>query len=361
MSLDRCFQTRWGFLPASGFMAIAAGPAALVSSCLILLVLVAPASAQSKFRGIPPEHRKYVLADGVTERDVTYYSDGTACFARLFFPKDFSTEHKTPGVVVSQGWAGISETIVKYGNRFAERGLVAMCIDYRGWGNSDGFVSMIDRVTTADEQRITELPTKVRITRTRLLPMKQVDDIRSAISYLQGEPGVDAKRIGLWGSSYAGGHVLAVAACDPRVRAIVSQVSGINGYNSPEGPLPMSEAEIADAVNRARSGQGAEFKTGFSQPRYVDVETQRAAKEYRPLHLVKHISDDVAVLFLLAGKEELINNDRAGKAAYEQIKGPKKLVVYPDIGHFDIYIEENFERASNEAADWFVKHLGLHP
>lgn len=331
-----------------------------VSSCLMMLVLVAPVSAQSKFRGIPPEHRKYVLADGVSERDVTFYSDGTACFARLFFPKGFSPRHKTPGVVVSQGWAGISETIVKYGNRFAERGLVAMCIDYRGWGNSDGFVSMIDRVPTSDEKRTTEAQTKVRITRTRLLPQKQIDDIRAAISYLQGEPGVDASRIGIWGSSYAGGHVLAVAACDPRVKAVVSQVSGINGYGTSEGPLAMTEGELADAVKRARTGQGGEFKTGFSQPRVVDTETNRAAREYRPFHGVKHIPDHVAVLFLLAEKEELINNDRAGKAAYEQIKGPKKLVVYPGIGHFDIYIEENFERASNEAADWFTKHLGLN-
>ena len=72
---------------------------------------------------------------------------------------------------------------------------------------------------------------------------------------------------------------------------------------------------------------------------------------------VKHIPETVAVLFLLAGNEELINNDKAGKAAYEVLKGPKKLVVYPGIGHFDIYIEEHFEEASNEAADWLLKHL----
>ena len=121
----------------------------------------------------------------------------------------------------------------------------------------------------------------------------------------------------------------------------------------------MTTSEIADAVKRARTGQGAQFETGFSQPRHVDVETQRAAKEYRPYHRVKHIPKDVAVLFLLAGNEELINNDRAGKAAHEQVQGPKKLIIYPDIGHFDIYIEENFERASNEAADWFTEYLQL--
>ncbi len=104
---------------------------------------------------------------------------------------------------MAQGWTGTTDSILKYGNRFAERGLVAMVIDYRGWGNSDGFVSTSDRVKTEDETRFTETVTKVRIKRTRLLPMKQVEDIRSAISYIQGEPGVDRDRIGVWGSSYA--------------------------------------------------------------------------------------------------------------------------------------------------------------
>ena len=61
-----------------------------------------------------------------------------------------------------------------------------MVIDYRGWGKSDGFVTRIDRVKTADDTRFTETEIEVRIKRTRLAPMKQVEDYRSAISYIQG-------------------------------------------------------------------------------------------------------------------------------------------------------------------------------
>lgn len=331
-------------------------------SCLAVAVLAASAHAafaQSKYNGIPPEHRKYTLGEGVTQKDVTFYSDDVACFARIFYPKNFDPDGKTPAVVCAQGWTGFADTIHKYGNRFAEKGLVAMTIDYRGWGESDGFVTMIDRVKTADDQRFTEAETKIRIKRTRLLPMEQVEDIRNAISYIQGEPGVDPERIGIWGSSYAGGHVLTTASVDPRVSAVVSQVTGLNGYGQPKGPLPYTKAETQDAIARARTGQGREFTTGFSTPRKVDVETQRLSKEYRPYHYVEHIPESVAVLFLLAGNEELINNERAGKAAYEIVKGPKKLVEYPGIGHFDIYIEDNFEKASNEAAAWFRKYLKL--
>jgi len=326
---------------------------------LVLLVFACAATAQSKFSGIPPQHHQYTLGEGVDERDITYYSDGVACWGRIYFPKGFDTNGATPAVVVSHGWTGTHHSLLKYGNHFAKAGLVALVIDYRGWGNSDGFVTMMDRVKTEDDTRFTEAETKVQIKRTRLAPLKQVEDIRNAISYIQGEPGVDASRIGLWGSSYAGGHVLSVAAQDARVSAIVSQVTGLNGMGMSEGPLPMSEAETKDAILRARAGQGGEFRTGFSTPRMVDAETGRLAKEYRPYHAVKHIPESVAVLFLLAGNEELINNERAGKAAYELVKGPKKLVEYPDIGHFDIYIEGNFDKAAGEAANWYRTHLGL--
>lgn len=317
------------------------------------------ATAQSKYSGIPPEHHVFEPGEGVTTRDVTYYSDGIACWGRIFFPKDFDTEGKTAAVVVSHGWTGTHTSLLKYGNKFADVGLVAMVIDYRGWGKSDAFVSTVDRVETTDDTRFTETTTKVKLKRTRLAPMKQVEDIRNAISYIQGEPGVDPNRIGLWGSSYAGGHVLTVASEDPRVSAVVSQVTGLNGFGRTEGPLPMTEAETKDAIQRARTGQGGEFETGFSTPRFVDLETARLSKEYRPYHRVEHIPETVAVLFLLAGNEELINNDRAGKAAFEAVRGPKKLVEYPGIGHFDIYIEDNFPKASGEAANWYLEHLDM--
>ena len=41
---------------------------------------------------------------------------------------------------------------------------------------------------------------------------------------------MDPGRIGIWGSSYSGGHVLVVAAIDRRVKAVVSQVPLISGH-----------------------------------------------------------------------------------------------------------------------------------
>src|SRR6266700_6326770 len=51
-----------------------------------------------------------------------------------------------------------------------------------------------------------------------------------AITYGVTVPAVDPERIGVWGSSYSGGHVLVVAAIDRRVKAVVSQVPLISGH-----------------------------------------------------------------------------------------------------------------------------------
>ncbi len=59
-----------------------------------------------------------------------------------------------------------------------------------------------------------------------------VRDYRNAITFVQTLDGVDPERIGIWGTSYAGGHVLVVAAVDRRVRCVVAQVPTINGWQT---------------------------------------------------------------------------------------------------------------------------------
>ena len=339
----------------------------LIVSFLIPLAIASHAQEKKIKTGLTREDWAYKLAEGVTSKEVTYYSDGVACYAKLFFPKGFSATGKTPGVVLAQGWAGTHFSIEKYGARFAERGLVAMVIDYRGWGSSDGFISQAqptvtraDPEPTRDDKRYTNTKADVVLKRTRLIPMKQVEDYRNAISYLQGEPGVDPDRIGIWGSSFAGGNVIVTAALDSRVKAVVGQVPAISGKNSPVGPVPLRGKPLEDAVKRARTGQGGEFETGFSARRMVDVETQQMVAEYRPFQYLKAVGDR-PVLLIPAEKDELINNRDNAYAALEVLTGPKKLIEVPGITHFEMYINEAFEISSNAAANWFREHLGVEP
>ena len=311
--------------------------------------------------GLGPADWAYAIADGVARREITYYSDDVACYAVLFFPKNFSAVGRTPGVVLAHGWAGTHQSIEKYGARLAERGLVAMVIDYRGWGRSDGFVTLAsrnlqERPENTDDVRYTRTKSEIVIKRTRLLPMKQVEDMRNAISYLQGEPGVNPDRIGLWGSSFAGGNAMVVAALDSRVKAVSVQVPAISGRNAPDGPVPLTGRLLEDAIKRARTGQGGEFTTGFSTKRSVDVETSQAVAEYRPFRSLKSVGQ-TPVQFIVAANEELFSNKDNAYAAAEVLTGPTKIVEVPDATHFEMYINEAFEISSNAAADWFVEHL----
>ncbi len=329
-----------------------------------LLVLGTPADAQDKKikSGLSAADFAYTLPEGVSVRDVTYFSDDVACFAKVFYPKGFSVNGKTPGIVLAQGWTGTHDSIEKYGARFAERGLVAMVIDYRGWGQSNGFTTLANkslqsRPRNDDGKRFANGEYRVETRRARIVPSKQVEDIRNAVSYLQGEPGVDRDRIGLWGSSFAGGNTIAVAAMDARVKAIAMQAPSIAGKNTPAEPFQLRGKMLEDAIQRARTGQGAEIETSYVERRIIDAETNQFVAEFRPFDDLKHVGDR-PVLFVVAEKDELFDNKEHAFAAAEVLTGPKRVIEIPGITHFEIYVGAAFDTSANAAADWFKQYLG---
>jgi uncharacterized protein len=315
--------------------------------------------------GLGPSDYAYKMPPGVTAREVVYYSDGVACYAKIFFPKGFSATDgsRTPAIVMGQGWAGTHVSIEKYAARFAENGLVAMTIDYRGWGNSEGYVRLVSPNNLGggmerdlSRHQLIENAT-VWVKRTRLLARDQQEDYRNAISFIQGEPGVDPDRIGVWGSSFAGGNSVAVAGQDARVKAIAIQIPGIGGNPNGTPPMKLEGDMLKDAVQRARTGQGSEMWTGYSRSVLVDVEQVAANRENNTMQWAKNIGER-PFMVIVAQYDELINNDRAGKAAYDFATGPKEYIVVPDITHFEMYSGQPFEVSSGAAARWFVTHLG---
>jgi uncharacterized protein len=314
--------------------------------------------------GLRPSDYEYVAGDGVTTKEIVYYSNGIACYAKIFFPKGFNPSAKPgiPAVVLGQGYTGSHISIEKYGNRFAEKGLVAMTIDYRGWGFSEGFPELVKPVigggVERDNTRFETKTAEVRIKRTKLVPQEQQQDYRAAISYIQGEPGVDYQRIGVWGSSLAGGNSTVVAGQDARVKAVSIQIPAITGNPTITGRHRLVGPAREDAIKRAREGQGKEYVTGFSRSFAVDQFEQGAAfqENYVAFWATKI---EVPYQVVAAEGDELI--PLAGiKASYERVPAKtKNFIVVPKIGHFDMYSNEPFEISSNAAADWFVKYLNV--
>ena len=58
---------------------------------------------------------------------------------------------------------------------------------------------------------------------------RQQADYRAAVAFARTLGGIDARRIALFGTSFSGGHVVAVAAQDPALAAVVSQCPFADG------------------------------------------------------------------------------------------------------------------------------------
>lgn len=312
--------------------------------------------------GLRSKDYEYVLGDGITTKEVVYFSNGIACYAKIFYPKNFNSNAKPgiPAVVLGQGYGGTHVSIEKYANRFAEKGLVAMTIDYRGWGFSEGYPELVKPTigggVQRDEQRFETKTAEVRIKRTKLVPQEQQQDFRNAISYVQGEPGVDYQRIGVWGSSLAGGNATVVAGQDARVKAVSVQIPAITGPAAIAGRHRLIGPAREDAIKRAREGQGKEYATGFSRQFATDQFEQAQAfqENYVGFWATKI---DVPYQVVHAQNDQLIPLEGV-KAAVERVPAKQKnLIVVPEIGHFEMYSNEPFEISANAAADWFVKHL----
>ncbi|MBI3491141.1 MAG: acetylxylan esterase, partial [Acidobacteria bacterium] len=299
--------------------------------------------------GTQPRDWNYDLSDGVTTRQVTFYVDGgTPLYGKMFFPRGFATKGKWPAVVVGHGINALSIGIEKYGARFAERGLVAMAIDYQSYGFSGSGsddLRLLEADTTTDDRVVTEKRARVLVKRTNLNNVYEVDDYRAAVSYLQGEPGVDPDRLGIWGSSNAGSVVISVAAADARVKAVVSQVAG--PAPSARGPAPMPAQFLDDGIKRARTGQGAEVDGGFSFKSKVDMWSTQRNRDVRPGSTLDQIPPSARILFLPAENDELSGRGGVGAIAATKFLTEHgvtaQTIVYPELTHFQVYSHTGFD------------------
>ncbi len=136
---------------------------------------------------------EFKTEDGVTLRGWHYVPDGR--------------QGRVPTVVMAHGFSAVKEMYLdQFAEAFAAAGLASVVFDNRNFGASDGEP------------------------RQEIDPWQQVRDYRDAITYAETLEETDPERIGIWGSSYSGGHVLVVGAIDRRVKCVVSQVPLASGH-----------------------------------------------------------------------------------------------------------------------------------
>jgi pimeloyl-ACP methyl ester carboxylesterase len=107
---------------------------------------------------------------------------------------------------MAHGFAGIKAGgLAPFAERFRREGFTAVAFDYRQWGGSSG--------RPRDE---TSVP-------------RQREDYRTVIDWAAADPDIDPTQIFIWGTSFSGMHVVAIAATDARLRGAIAQCPLVDG------------------------------------------------------------------------------------------------------------------------------------
>ncbi|WP_043342235.1 alpha/beta hydrolase [Belnapia moabensis] len=293
-------------------------------------------------------------------RDIAFNAEGTTLRGWLYLP-DNAGQH--PTIVMAHGFTGVKEQYLdRYAEVFAAAGLAALVFDNRGFGASGG-----------EPRQETD-------------PFQQVRDYRHAITYARTLPELDENRVGAWGTSYSGGHVLMLGAIDRRVRCVVSQVPLISGpigasrraradllpallarfdadrdarfAGHPSAVIPVVAEDAAAACAMPGTEPWAFFSaTQERAPAWRNEVTLRSAemlREYEPGTWITRISP-TPLLMIVATHDTLTPTDLA-LDAYNRALEPKSLVLIQG-GHFEPYTGAGFQESSAVARDWFARHL----
>lgn len=300
----------------------------------------------------------------MTPRRIEFTSQGERMDA-LFYVPDGPGPH--PCVVMAGGWCYVKELVQpKFAEVFAEGGIAALIFDYRYMGGSGGEP------------------------RQHIDPWQQIEDYRNAITFVEELDEVDESRIGAWGISYSGGHVLILGAIDSRVRAICGVVPVADGYENmrlAHGTLGLRrlKTELLDARRRLyATGQltylphqpdtpdelaswpfpasRITFKhlKATQAPAYEGRSTAASTEmlmSYSVFPFVKRLIATPTLIVVAEGDDHTHWDLIA--AAYEAIPGSRKrFEIVPRSTHLTFYEDDATARSVAAIAhDWFAMYL----
>lgn len=296
---------------------------------------------------------------------INFDSCGVRCAADLYLPDPDRFQSPRPAVVIGHGFGVVKEALPPHAEYLVEAGYVVLAIDYRTFGSSEGEP------------------------RRQLFPLRQVEDFRNAISWLETRDDlVDPERIGIWGVSFGGGIVLYTAAVEQRIKVVVAQspALGRRWTRSLHNPFEWEEMQrllLADRRKRYATGEGDyipltamhgtgqpsampgdELAVGFCEAAEQQMSTYKANITLESVEKVieffpDRVTDLIAprpLLIVTNGSYDLHHPLEQVRVAYDRAGEPKKLVVLP-YDTVGLYSEPGLGVAMRHAVAWFDRHL----
>jgi dienelactone hydrolase len=288
--------------------------------------------------------------------DVWFNSGSDRISAWLYRP---ATDGDAPLLVMAHGLGAVrTMRLDTYAERFCEAGYACLVFDYRNFGDSEG----------APRQLL-----DIRM---------QLQDWTVAVAYARTLSGIDSNRIGLWGTSFSGGHVIATAARFPGIAAVVAQCPFTDSVASLGAVDPLISARLTalaarDLITARLGGTPVMVQTaglpgevalmtspdaypGFLGlvPDGVEMRNEVAARiglkllPYRPGRLAAKVP--CPILFCICETDTVAPSGPTRRYAATAPRGEIKL--YPE-GHFEIYVGDAFERVLADQLEFLSRHL----
>ncbi len=303
-------------------------------------------------------------AEPRSERSELYFQSGDArCHAWLYTPDEISAEARPPIIVMAHGLGAVKALrLSAFAERFQAEGYACLVFDYRHFGESEG------------EPR-------------ELLSIKrQRADWRAAIEFARSLPEVDARRVVAWGTSFGGGHAIVTAADDADIVAAIAQCPFTDGLASARQASAAGSARLAAAAARdqlarllgrppvrvkvaARPGEVGLMDrpdvvegslrlldaSGLSEADFRNDVPARVAPEI-PLDAPGRRVSDVRcpILFCVCDTDSVAPAEATLRHA---AKAPQGTVHRYPVGHFDIYVGEEFERVVADQLAFLKEHV----
>lgn len=291
--------------------------------------------------------------------DVWFNSRGDRISAWLYRPDGDGSQSTVPLLVMAHGLGAIrTMRLDAYAERFAAAGYACLVFDYRNFGDSEG----------APRQLI-----DVRM---------QLQDWTVAVAFARTLSGIDPSRIGLWGTSFGGGHVIATAARVPGIAAVVSQCPFTDSFASLSAMNTLVSARLTALAARdlisarfggppvmvpiaGRPGEVALMTAPDAYPGYLglvpdgaEIRNEAAARiavtllPYRPGRLAAKVT--CPILFCICESDTVAPAGPTRRYAATAPRGEAKL--YPE-GHFEVYVGDAFERVIADQLEFLGRHL----
>jgi cephalosporin-C deacetylase-like acetyl esterase len=299
------------------------------------------------------------------QTEVEFQSGEDICRGVLLTPDE--GEAPFPTIVMAGGWCYVKEIVMPhYAEHFVGAGFAVLMFDYRHLGASDG------------------------MPRQHIDPWRQIEDYRNALSFLETIPDVDADRIGVWGISYSGGHVLIIGAIDERVKFVISNIPVVDGWrnmrrshgetrfrtlqdrilqdrrdrfaNSDKaGNFPMS---VADPARELSTWPYPEIERVFAQIKeaeaplhehYSTIDSTEMLLQYTVFPYLGRVTH-MPLLMLVAEGDDITLWDMEIEAFNGLKTNRKELFVIPEASHMSLYSSKTrLEIAGAATVDWLER------